>query len=499
MINLDATTKSLEIKLAGAVATTELPFVASYVDISQATFAMTGAPATDGVTNGATAVTAAAAPAASTTRKLNFLSVVNVDTAAVTLTVQVNNSGTKRIVFKATLAVGDQVTYVEGQGWSIFDTNGNKKTTQSLAANSVTLAMLAQIGTASVLGRNTAGTGNVEVLTTIPAGVLAGRSLADLGTRAVANLSDGSNVALLNAANTFSNAGAQTIQGYLKFDTNSAGSANGTIFKNATNGLEMIGVAGSSYDFSLWNPAGMVALLVNPTGTSNLTMAGILTVSGFGAHTFSAGAVGQNTLNVINTNSSTTSLSALYLGTDASTTQGRLFAFSTAYTTSGPYVALSTVLEGNQSGGVSIAATHASGAIRFYSGGMTLRATLGTGGLWQWNAYGAGALSTDASGNITASDGRFKERVRPYAHGLAAIQKLRPIAYHWNKASGWDRTHEYVGFVAQNVRRAIPGSVPGGLQRGKRLNYDDRAVMAATVNAIKELHARIAKLERKAA
>lgn len=42
----------------------------------------------------------------------------------------------------------------------------------TIANNAVTLAKMATVATASVLGRNTAGTGNVEVLTTLPTGVM---------------------------------------------------------------------------------------------------------------------------------------------------------------------------------------------------------------------------------------------------------------------------------------------------------------------------------------
>lgn len=42
----------------------------------------------------------------------------------------------------------------------------------TIAANAVTLAKMAQVVTASILGRNTAATGNVEVLTTLPTGVM---------------------------------------------------------------------------------------------------------------------------------------------------------------------------------------------------------------------------------------------------------------------------------------------------------------------------------------
>ena len=128
MLSLDATTKSLEVKLNGAASTTELPVVATYVDLSQATFALTGSGAADSITMGGTAITAVAAPAATTTRKLNYLSIVNVDTAAAVVTVQINNSTSTRIVFKATLSLGDQLSFTDVSGWVVIDASGSRKT-----------------------------------------------------------------------------------------------------------------------------------------------------------------------------------------------------------------------------------------------------------------------------------------------------------------------------------------------------------------------------------
>ena len=129
MLLLDTTTRSLELKLDGAVVTTEPPFVTSWVDVDQTTFEMTASSETNGTTNGSTAVTVVAAPGASKTRKLNYLSVVNVDTAVVVVTVQVNDNGTKRISFKVSLQVGDQLVFISAHGWSVYTTNGAIKAT----------------------------------------------------------------------------------------------------------------------------------------------------------------------------------------------------------------------------------------------------------------------------------------------------------------------------------------------------------------------------------
>ncbi len=111
MIVLDSTLKSLEIVLAGAITTTALPYTVSYVDLD-ASFVISTASEGDGTSNNTTAVTVVAAPAANHTRQVKFLSVYNQDTVAATVTVQINNNGTVRILCKVTLQIGDTLQYV---------------------------------------------------------------------------------------------------------------------------------------------------------------------------------------------------------------------------------------------------------------------------------------------------------------------------------------------------------------------------------------------------
>ena len=124
MILLDATTKSLQVILGGAVTTTELPIVAAYADVSQTTFAVSAISETDTATTGGTAVTAVAAPSASTSRKVALVTVYNADSVSAAVTVRVNNNGTFRILVKATLAVGSTLQYADGAGWSVTDSTG---------------------------------------------------------------------------------------------------------------------------------------------------------------------------------------------------------------------------------------------------------------------------------------------------------------------------------------------------------------------------------------
>jgi len=123
MIILDSSTKSLEIVLDAAKTTNDMPVTVSfkYVDTSclltaQQQIAELGGES-DTTTNGVTPVTILSAPTdppAATEqyqKAVEFISVVNEDTAAKTVTIRLNNNGTYRTIFKCTLDVGDQLQY----------------------------------------------------------------------------------------------------------------------------------------------------------------------------------------------------------------------------------------------------------------------------------------------------------------------------------------------------------------------------------------------------
>jgi parallel beta-helix repeat protein len=116
----------------------------------------------------------------------------------------------------------------------------------------------------------------------------------------------------------------------------------------------------------------------------------------------------------------------------------------------------------------------------------------------KFNNYGAGTLSTDASGNITASsDERLKSISGPFQRGLTALHGVAPIVYHWNAKSHLDENTAYAGFSAQNVQKNIPEAV--GTGKDGMLTLQDRPIIAALVNAVHELEARVAELEKKQA
>ncbi len=122
-------------------------------------------------------------------------------------------------------------------------------------------------------------------------------------------------------------------------------------------------------------------------------------------------------------------------------------------------------------------------------GTTTSSAQFTTTGTVRLAGFGAGSLQTDSSGNLTvSSDERLKDLTGSFDRGLEDLKKISPILYHWNVVSGLDRSAEYAGFSAQNVQAAIPEAV-GQDPRGY-LTLQDRPILAASVNAIKELAGR---------
>jgi len=121
MIILDATTKSLEFKLLGAVSANELPFIAAWADHSATAFTPGH---TDGISNGTTAVTAVAAPAASTQRQLKTLIIFNDDSAAAVVIVQYNNNATIRQLTEISVPANGTLTYTDGEGFRVINSAG---------------------------------------------------------------------------------------------------------------------------------------------------------------------------------------------------------------------------------------------------------------------------------------------------------------------------------------------------------------------------------------
>lgn len=121
---LDTVNKSLRCYMEGAHTTTAPVFVSDYIDRSGTTLTP---GANDGVLNGATPVILVAAPAASTYREVQAVSIWNADTVAHTLTIELLSTATQRTRVRFVLEVGESLLYFDNAGWIVMNNAGAPK------------------------------------------------------------------------------------------------------------------------------------------------------------------------------------------------------------------------------------------------------------------------------------------------------------------------------------------------------------------------------------
>jgi hypothetical protein len=177
-----------------------------------------------------------------------------------------------------------------------------------------------------------------------------------------------SNIPLINAANTFSNS-TPIILG---------ATSKGTLRADVVGYLAM----NSGSSGFVWRSNNNASDLMTLSNAALLTLAGLLNVTGVGTHQFIvAGGNATNALNVRNTSAGTAANAYVSVGTDVAQDQGLIQAYSSTFTSSAYALASGVALISQSSGGLSVVASHASGTIRFYTGGSTERMSLSTGGI----------------------------------------------------------------------------------------------------------------------
>ena len=135
MILLKATTEILEVTTTAAVG---IDYSVSFADITTTTFA----PSTsEGKITTATTTTITAAPAASTQRQIKLLTLRNVNASLPNdVTVKKDISGTEYVLTPTiTLLAGEVLQYMDGQGWTVYASNGAIKSDQSAAGSDTQL------------------------------------------------------------------------------------------------------------------------------------------------------------------------------------------------------------------------------------------------------------------------------------------------------------------------------------------------------------------------
>ena len=246
------------------------------------------------------------------------------------------------------------------------------------------------------------------------------------------------------------------------------------------------------------------------TELMTLSSAGLLAVSGFGVHSFSAGGTGANEIKVTNTSTGTGD-SAL-LRVISGSTNVILQAFNQSFTTSGTAIQGGVRLYNGSAGGLALVADNASGKIRFYSGGTAERGGFTSSGSFYVGPTGAETVQLTAGGSVVAnfagssynyaavtgfsggtiayysSDRRLKKNIEPIRDGLTIVRQLQPSTFDLIV----DDYHAS-GFIAQDVLGLVPGASTVTPNDGM-LAFNVTGIVAYTAKAIQELDQQVIQL-----
>lgn len=125
MLSLTATTQTFALV---TTSTSTIDYTMSAIDLDVTTGIVVGDMVSgDGTITTATDTTVVAAPAASTRRQLKSFTAMNAGTAANTITIQKDISGTERLIARWTLQPGEWIEYVDTAGWKVCNVAGTPK------------------------------------------------------------------------------------------------------------------------------------------------------------------------------------------------------------------------------------------------------------------------------------------------------------------------------------------------------------------------------------
>ncbi len=124
----------------------------------------------------------------------------------------------------------------------------------------------------------------------------------------------------------------------------------------------------------------------------------------------------------------------------------------------------------------------------------------------QFNSIGIGTAASTVSGEIRAtgdivafysSDERLKENIIPIPNALDKVKNISGNTYDWK--GGFENIHSHtgndVGVIAQEIEKVLPEAVVDRETGYKAVNYEK--IVPLLIEAIKELSAKIEKLENK--
>ena len=131
MILLTNTTDSVQVVLSQNIAANQMQCYSAFKDTTTSAITPGSIVA---VTNNTTAVDVVQAPAASTQRIVDMISIHNVDTANNDVTVRFNDNSTTYVLCKVRLNAGDKLEYHDGKGFKVINGSGAQTTYKTLGS-----------------------------------------------------------------------------------------------------------------------------------------------------------------------------------------------------------------------------------------------------------------------------------------------------------------------------------------------------------------------------
>ena len=173
MIILSATSDNLQAVLAGNVTTSQLQCSTFWRDVTETTY-IPGR--TVAATNNITDVNIAPAPATSTQRIIDFISIYNADTVNATVTIKLDANGTEYILFKGILGTGEMLQYNDKNGFTVMTIAGAIKQSQMLGANNAVINVLNSVILSENVINNNAVANTMQDVTGLSFPVTAGET-----------------------------------------------------------------------------------------------------------------------------------------------------------------------------------------------------------------------------------------------------------------------------------------------------------------------------------
>lgn len=192
---------------------------------------------------------------------------------------------------------------------------------------------------------------------------------------------------------------------------------------------------------------------------ATLTLGGKLAAEGFGAHSFSAGGTGPQSLTIRNTTAGTTNSATVRVGNDTSATLLNLEAYASTFTPGTYNVANGAAVFSTGVGGLSLMASDAAGVIRFLTGGTTERARLTAAGMLLVGDTSNANMTVGLTLNQGAADDEIIAlKSTDVAHGVTGLYETDTFAT-FQKASSVSGGLQMTGISSSNIAVNIFGVV----------------------------------------